>query len=191
MTTLFLLHWYAAKKEKIAPDKVGFLNKFSYDTRPDSREFCKLLVGCEVNFDTENLSAEIENLKAFPLGWKKDPTVSSMLVMIDAIHQKFHAVENLWTKLADGAISFYFLPVEKMGVTDEIYVTMNSRGKPLTDFEHFKAEFKRRLDEIDREISDRIILKSIPNGRIYFGIIATKIIWSITVFLPAFGFCAI
>ncbi len=159
LTTLFLLHWYAAKKENIPPAEFEFLKNFSYDTRPDSRDFCKFLVGCEVSFDKEKLSAEIEDDADFPLSWKKDPTVSSMLVMLDAINEKFFRAENLWEKLKGGAISFYFLSIEDMGLTDELYITMNSRGKPLTDFEHFKAEFKRRLDEIDAQLSDKIVLK--------------------------------
>lgn len=158
LTTLFLLHWYAARKENIPLAETEFLKNFSYDTRPDSREFCKFLIGCEVAFD-KKLSDAIEDAADFPLSWKKDPTVSSMLVMLDAINEKFRDVENLWAKLAGGAISFYFLPIKDMGLTDELYVTMNSRGKPLTDFEHFKAEFKSKLDEIDGELSERIILK--------------------------------
>ncbi|MBR1646025.1 MAG: DUF262 domain-containing protein [Selenomonadaceae bacterium] len=159
LTTLFLLHWYAARKSHVSFAETEFLKNFSYDTRPDSREFCKFLVDAEVNFNDETLSAEIENHANFPLSWKKDPTVNSMLVMLDAINEKFHDAENLWDKLKDGVISFYFLSIEDLGLTDELYVTMNSRGKPLTDFEHFKAEFKRKLDEIDGELSDRIILK--------------------------------
>ena len=165
LTTLFLLHWYAARKENIPPEETSCLEKFSYDTRPDSRDFCKFLTTAEV-FDRENLFAEfetlsaaLENLEGFPLGWKKDPTVSSMLVMLDAINEKFRGVENLWGKLAGGAISFYFLSIKEMGLTDELYITMNSRGKPLTDFEHFKAEFKRKLDALDRKLSDDILLK--------------------------------
>ena len=133
LTTLFLLHWYAAKKENIPPEETSFLKNFSYDTRPDSREFCKFLTTAEVPFDGENLS--------------------------DAIEEKFCGIENLWDKLKGGSISFYFLSIKDLGLTDELYVTMNSRGKPLTDFEHFKAELKSRLDELDRELSDRIILK--------------------------------
>ena len=159
LTTLFLLHWYAANKENIPATETEFLKNFSYDTRHDSREFCKFLIDSKVSLGYENLSAAIENLAGFPLGWKKDPTVSSMLVMLDAIDEKFRSVENLWGKLKDGAISFYFLSIKKMGLTDELYVTMNSRGKPLTDFEHFKAEFKSKLDKIDSNLSNQIILK--------------------------------
>ena len=158
LTTLFLLHWYAANKEKLPPVEFDFLKNFSYDTRPDSRDFCKFLIDCEVSFN-DKLSDEIEDNADFPLSWKKDPTVSSMLIMLDAIDKKFRGVGNLWDKLKNGAISFYFLSIENLGLTDEIYVTMNSRGKPLTDFEHFKAEFKSKLDEYDSELSNRIILK--------------------------------
>lgn len=159
LTTLFLLHWYAARKENLPPAETAFLKNFSYDTRPDSREFCKFLIDAAVPVDGESLSVAIEDLAGFPLAWKKDPTVSSMLVMLDAIDKKFRNVENLWAKLKGGAIAFYFLSIKEMGLTDELYVTMNSRGKPLTDFEHFKAEFKSRLDELDQNLSDRIILK--------------------------------
>ena len=158
LTTLFLLHWYAARKENVAPEECDFLKNFSYDTRPDSREFCAFLVDSKISIGN-NLSAAIEDSANFPLSWKKDPTVSSMLVMLDAIAEKFRDVKNLWQKLKGGAIAFYFLSIADMGLTDELYVTMNSRGKPLTDFEHFKAEFKSRLDNLDRELSDRIILK--------------------------------
>lgn len=158
LTTLFLLHWYAAKKENVPPEEFAFLKNFSYDTRPDSRAFCEFLIDCEIAFD-EKLSAAIENAVGFPLSWRKDPTVSSMLVMLDAIDEKFRGAENLWGKLKAGAISFYFLSIKDMGLTDELYITMNARGKLLTDFEHFKAELKRRLDDLNRDLSDDIILK--------------------------------
>lgn len=44
LTTLFLLHWFVAKKENIEEDDYEFLNHFSYFTRPSSRDFCKKLV---------------------------------------------------------------------------------------------------------------------------------------------------
>lgn len=159
LTTLFLLHWYAAKKENISPTETNFLEKFSYATRPDSREFCAKLIKFKPAFSEESLSSEIENQYWFPLGRKKDPTVSAMLNMLDDIHEKFFDVKNLWEKLKSGAVSFYFLPIKNMGLTDEIYITMNSRGKALTEFEHFKAEFKSRLDLIDAEYSNKIIGK--------------------------------
>jgi len=32
-----------------------------------------------------------------------------------------------------------------MGLTDDLYIKMNSRGKPLTTFEQFKANFEKTI----------------------------------------------
>ncbi|MGI6497599.1 MAG: DUF262 domain-containing protein [Oscillospiraceae bacterium] len=160
LTTLFLLHWYAAKKEKISAEKHEFLKGFSYETRYSARYFCAELVDFVPSFEG-NLSAEIINQAWFPLDWKKDPTISSMLVMLDAINERFKDVPNIWGRLENQAITFYFLPIKDMGLTDELYIKMNSRGKPLTLFEHFKAELEREIRILDGETgeknADRII----------------------------------
>lgn len=158
LTTLFLLHWYAAKKEGVVADEYAFLKDFSYETRYSAREFCEELVSFTPSF-TVKVSEEIVDQAWFPLEWKKDPTISSMLVMIDAIVGKFSDMSGIWDKLLDGAISFYFLPIKDMGLTDELYIKMNSRGKPLTQFEHFKAELERNLKEINPERAKVIMSK--------------------------------
>ncbi len=158
LTTLFLFHWYAAKKDKIAEEKYQFLKKFSYETRYSARDFCEDIVKYMPQF-SDIISKEIINQAWFPLDWENDPTISSMLVMLDAIDGRFKDVDNLWGKLKDKCITFYFLPIKDMGLTDELYIKMNSRGKPLTLFEHFKAELERNVRAIDETIADRIIAK--------------------------------
>lgn len=51
--------------------------------------------------------------------------------------------------------------IEEMKLTDDIYIKMNSRGKPLTDFEHFKAELLKvmRSENDDEATAKRIGLK--------------------------------
>lgn len=160
LTTLFLLHWYAAKKENVSEDRYEFLEKFSYETRYSARYFCTELVKFTPSFQTK-ISAEIINQAWFPLDWKKDPTISSMLVMIDAIDNRFKTVSGIWSRLENQAITFYFLPIKDMGLTDELYIKMNSRGKPLTLFEHFKAELEREIRILDEKngtkIAERIV----------------------------------
>ena len=162
LTTLFLLHWYAAKKEKISEDKYAFLSKFSYETRYSARYFCDELVKFTPSFETA-LSSDIKNQSWFPFDWKNDPTISSMLVMLDAIDARFKNVSDIWSALENQAITFYFLPIKDMGLTDELYIKMNSRGKPLTLFEHFKAELEREIRAIDEKTgqnsSNRIVEK--------------------------------
>jgi len=158
LTALFLLHWYSAKKEGIPDSEYAFLKNFSYEIRYSSRDFCSFLVDFNPTFSM-SLSEEIIDQAWFPLDWKKDPTISSMLVMLDAISEEFRDTKDIWMKLKGGAISFYFLPIKDLGLTDELYIKMNSRGKPLTKFEHFKAELERELKKIDESIAQRIIGK--------------------------------
>lgn len=158
LTTLFLLHWYAAKKGKVDEAECSMLCNFSYKTRYSARYFCEELVIYNPSFK-EKLSKEIVNQSWFPLDWLKDPTISSMLVMLDSIDKRFSDVPNLWESLKGNAITFYFLPIKDMGLTDELYIKMNSRGKPLTQFEHFKAELERNIRAIDEKTADRILSK--------------------------------
>ena len=44
LTTLFLLHWYAAKRGKADTQEYEFLNNFSYETRYSARDFCVYLI---------------------------------------------------------------------------------------------------------------------------------------------------
>ena len=164
LTTLFLLYWYSAKKNGIEYEKYDFLGRFSYETRYSSRDFCHELIKFNPDFNSDLiLSEQIINQSWFPLDWKNDSTISSMLVMIDEISNYFGNVNELWDKLSiEKKIKFYFLPIKNMGLTDELYIKMNSRGKPLTSFEHFKAEFERQIEKINinkaKEIETKIDL---------------------------------
>ncbi len=142
LTTLWLLHWYAQKKEKINDSSLA---RFSYDTRYSARDFIAKLVEFQPSLESK-LSVEIQNQGWFPMDWIYDPTVSGMLVMLDEINERFSNIDDLWSRL--DKINFYFRDIEEMTLTDDIYIKMNSRGKQLTDFEHFKAEFLKviRMD---------------------------------------------
>lgn len=157
LTTLFLLHWYlavlAVKGKELDDNIMEKLQKFTYETRVSSREFCKALSSnpidlSEIN-DFAELSKLIEDKNWFFKSWKKDPTIKSMLNMLDAIHKKF-TKEDLFDKLVcehTPQITFDFLPLDDFNLTDELYIKMNARGKPLTAFENFKANFQKQLDE--------------------------------------------
>lgn len=158
LTTLFLLHWYAAKKEAIGESEWAFLSRFSYETRYSSRDFCSMLVEYVPDFSLR-LSSQIIDQPWFPLSWKNDPTISSMLTMVDAIDDEFKKQADIWPKLKEGAISFYFLPLQGFGLTEDLYVKMNSRGKLLTRFENFKAELEHCLRERNEKLADNVAEK--------------------------------
>jgi len=159
LTTLFLLHWYIARHEGIEDAKIEFLKKFSYKTRYSARTFCKYLVDYTPDFTLSTMSESITDQSWMPLDWKNDPTISAMLNMLDDIHAMFKDTNGFWELLEQGCIAFYFLSIKDMGLTDELYIKMNSRGKPLTEFEHFKAEWEGYMKSIDRESAERISKK--------------------------------
>ena len=159
LTTLFLLHWYIARHEAVEASKMEFLHHFSYETRFSARTFCQHLVDYTPDFAVEKLSEDIIDQSWMPLDWKNDPTINAMLNMLDDIHIMFKETSNLWPLIEDGCIGFYFLSIKDMGLTDELYIKMNSRGKPLTEFEHFKAEWEGYMQKLNADAADRISRK--------------------------------
>lgn len=147
LTTLFLLHWYAALKESTLDIQKKKLLKFTYETRISSRRFCNSLVSHTFNLEPEiSPSSQIVDSSWFYLSWKKDPTIDAMLRTIDDLHALFYDVNDLWQKLTSDALSFikfYFVNLENIGLSDDLYIKMNARGKLLTSFENFKATFEK------------------------------------------------
>ncbi|MBP0905586.1 DUF262 domain-containing protein [Mariniflexile gromovii] len=160
LTTLFLLHWYAATKEnKLLQDDVRIkLKRFSYETRISSREFCYDLVNKSIFISSQedSISRKIIDSNWFFLSWKNDPTIDGMLRTIDSIHKVFFQVEDLWLKLTSNLIEFYFVELENMGLTDDLYIKMNARGKLLTSFENFKAGFQKRIQDEGWEVKTNL-----------------------------------
>jgi Protein of unknown function DUF262 len=152
LTTLFLLHWYLANRVGRLDQEAGW-KQFSYATRDGARQFCERLSSAEAPVDTATLSDWIVDQAWYRYLWRHDPTIQSMLVMIDAIRAAFvndgdDTCLAAWIRLVDPdepAISFHLLPIEAMGSGSELYIKMNSRGKPLTEFENFKARFERAV----------------------------------------------
>lgn len=148
LTTLYLLHWYAAKKCGIEEEEYAFLHHFTYDIRPSSRDFCTHLMQYTPDWSL-SLREQLTDQNWFMGEWHNDPTIISMLVMLDSINDKFSSITNLWETLTGekGRIVFYFLPLSENGLSDELYIKMNSRGKKLTSFEHFKAEYENLYEK--------------------------------------------
>lgn len=187
LTLLFLLHWYASRHDQVTDENCEFLSHFTYATRPASRQFCEKLVSFRPGLQSP-LSQEISDQEWFPLGWRNDPTISSMLVVLDDIQASFKDVPNLWQSLCDGAITFHFLPIRDMGLTDDLYVKMNSRGKPLTTFEHFKAELERTVGTISPAVAERVSKRIDGNWTDLFWKLGKRADFVDTAFLNYFRF---
>ena len=173
LTTLFLLHWFLYQ---IQPeDNIGLKELYkstltdggksllTYKTRQSSTDFCDTLMEADINMcdlltDTDkkghkykSLSKTIKNEHWFYRIWNNDPTVQSMLVMLDAIYSKFDGHPEFLTGLMNESspiITFIFKDLQEYKLTDDLYIKMNSRGKPLTKFENFKAKFEQYIKQL-------------------------------------------
>ena len=166
LTTLWLIHWYIAFQSGKLGEVAETLGKFSYETRLSSREFCKKLctdmdLQSFIDSETESLKDYIPSQKWFYSLWRQDPTIDAMLRMISGTDIKDKGGEDImdgieelfcgttkdefvryWDLLTqpNAPIVFYRRPLESLGLTDDLYIKMNARGKQLTSFENFKAD---------------------------------------------------
>lgn len=157
LTTLFLLHIYIGKR---ACENTDFLRKFSYETRDSSRNFCQKLH--EIPSDGyKGIASYIHRQWWYTGLWKNDPTITAMINMLDDIDRHYCGLnytadrfKEVWQKLIHN-VNFWLLYLSDLETTDELYIKMNSRGKPLTDFEHFKAvldEYTGTAGELSNKI---------------------------------------
>jgi len=147
LTTLFLLYWYVGNRELVG-DELNNLRKklilFSYATRSTSASFCHKL--CEINMVVDPAGA-IKKSFWFHDSFKQDPTVRSMLLMIEQIDIYYKNINNikLFPNLEN--LRFYILPLDGFDLSDELYIKMNGRGKQLTGFENFKADLVNWMND--------------------------------------------
>ena len=154
LTTLFLLHLYRQKAGKTNTELD--LSKFSYDTRRAASDFCKSITSEEWAVSNDKkVSDVIKDSSWFMNYWEKDPTVEGMLNMLDAIHEKCKRITS-YPNLNN--VTFYFFDLKSNGLSENLYLKMNSRGKPLTAFENLKAKMEKVLPE-DIEIEDKCFPK--------------------------------
>ena len=166
LTTLWLLHWYIALRANKMEGACQKLKNFSYETRISSREFFKNL--CQPahfkRFYINPNTSIVEFITCqtwFPTAWKQDPTIQALLRMLsgtklndkhgeditDGLEELFQDTtpeefEDYWNIVTseDAPIVFYQLPLDHFGLSDDLYIKMNARGKQLTMFENFKAD---------------------------------------------------
>ena len=156
LTTLFLLHYYLSIHDDcyesfnstfVMDDKSP---RFVYQTRNTSTDFCKALVNNPLGKESlKDISFTIKyKCPWFSISWLNDPTVVSMLNMLDSISCYFQDTEGLYARISDAkspAITFRILFMKESGLKDDLYIKMNSRGLELSQFENLKARIIQKL----------------------------------------------
>lgn len=170
LTTLWLLHWYLSPKKEIEQEGIKmlsvldeikcYLKNFTYETRNSSKRFCEELIE-EYLPVTDNVVETIKDANWFMSSWLNDPTVISMLNMLETIQNLNFDKSFAWKNLNENKkITFDYIDIksDEFKLTDELYIKMNSRGKPLTSFENFKAQFTEILSAKDTDYVDEKII---------------------------------
>jgi hypothetical protein len=151
LTTLFLLHWYIAVKEKRLDEISHLLRKFTYAVRDTAKEFCEDLVKNQVDFSKQKPSDAISHCQFYHSGvFNADPTIKGMLVMLDEFHVQLcemYTESDLDKLLGNSPINFWWLKIDNFGLEDDLFIKMNARGKRLTRFELFKSELESKLTD--------------------------------------------
>ena len=150
LTTLFLLHWYLATKTGNLAD-TKFLKNFRYKVRTTTQEFIDALLVDENLKNTELDKKDLLDAKWYYSAWDYDPTVLGMLNMIDELNKQLTGKDlpKLWNNLVSSEnppITFTVLDMKQFDLGDELYMRMNARGLPLSDFENFKAWMEGELE---------------------------------------------
>lgn len=175
LTTLLSLHIYAFAKDGEKENLALLGDKFTYLTRTSTRRFLNAVVHniehcfqhfqqtetktkAEMETETEKeknkkketeMEEYIKDAAWYSPEWDKDPSIRSFVVVLSEIHARFFSMTKLAEKLkrSDCPVSFMSLKISDIGFANDLYIKMNSRGKPLTEFEAFKSELFDYLDE--------------------------------------------
>lgn len=179
LTLLFLLHCYLSWRVGVIQAHDKPWARFDYATRPGARDFCAFLAKCRPDFTADNssdfnaltdsrVSSWLIDQPDYLPTWDYDPTIQSMLVVLDEIHNwfakncnDFHAAWEKLTSVEQPAIRFHLLPMaaNDMVGTHAQYIKMNSRGKPLTPFENFKVQFEELVKKAHPDLANDLAHK--------------------------------
>lgn len=175
LTTLYVLHWLAfvhylgakaangedVKSSTALNAHAKRFGKFSYMTRPTSTDFFDVLSDSERIAEvvkwlssrgaSEKLSDYLKNKNWFRPDFDFDPTIQSVLVVLDKLDgMRFLTDPKIWESLIgeDCPIVFEWLDIRNVGNGDDLYIKMNARGRQLSDFENLKAELEGLAQQV-------------------------------------------
>ncbi|WP_212003781.1 DUF262 domain-containing protein [Chitinophaga sp. HK235] len=184
LTTLFLLHWYFAFKEQLLSTYASTFSRFKYATRRSSGDFFRHIIHDLNKNDHDKIFNKHQDFHQvladkswYFLHWKHDVTIQGIVTMLNEIHHAFSAetisFEQL-TSLNQPLIVFHILDIRSMGLSDDLYIKMNARGRPLTSFENLKAELGRLIEFADwnKKYNNYSIDNTVVSLDMYF---ATKV----------------
>ena len=184
LTTLALLTFYLYCRQKNSNNKIK--NPFTYityATRQSAKKFCELLAEYEYTdkFGNNKPSNVIKKNPKYFREYDEDTTISAMLKTLDKIHEIINDkkpninnntgqddIQSFINTLASNIdkINFHIFPMESLNLSDDLYIKMNGRGKQLSSFDNFKADYFKWLEEVcNNDNIDNLIPNSIESDK--------------------------
>ena len=175
ITTLALLYYYI---ENVCNENINeninnnIFSKIVYKTKNTATDFCRLLSKKYfIKYLHENKKNEIisiiKDYKEYYDFYDYDLTIEAMINTLNSIHIKYEKLSDK-SNLSFDNISFQIFPMKNLKLSDDLYIKMNGRGKQLSSFDNFKAEYFKWLedasdDNIDKLIPNCILQKNTQN----------------------------
>ena len=147
LTTLFLIHWYICNRELESESNEdscirSCLSKFVYETRSTATTFCKMLSQFKVDIPSSSTPRSVIcSARWYFKSFDRDSTIAGMLVMLDAIHEKYEKYKYSGLNPNLNNLQFYIKSLGYFNLSEDLYIKMNARGLQLSAFENFKADF--------------------------------------------------
>lgn len=148
LTLLFLLALYGHKK--LDKENIG-LDKLLYSTRESSSDFWNYIIQLDWKTlsDSETITDWCKNQNGFQWYWSMDPTVQSMLCVLDDIHIMYIKFPLHYPNIE--IVDFDIHDMTQTGLNETLYIKMNSRGKHLNAFEQIKSALDALLTENSKD----------------------------------------
>lgn len=136
LTTLVLCLYYASLMQKEYYNDFKSLLKvnspnmaFTYRVRSNTEEFMQCLFNSGLYKEKE-----IKNSKWYHTCYDSDLSISSMIALLNYLDEiKFNVKYNDILN-----IKFWYYPIDETSLGEDLYITMNSRGKTLDNAEKLK-----------------------------------------------------
>lgn len=135
LTTLVMCLYYASIKQKKYDDFITLLKvnspnmSFTYRVRSNTEEFMQCLFNSGLYKEKE-----IKDSKWYHACYDSDISISSMIALLNYLDEiQFDVNYDDILK-----IKFWYYPIDETSLGEDLYITMNSRGKTLDNAEKLK-----------------------------------------------------
>lgn len=166
ITTLALLYYYIEVIINKNYDN-NIFKHISYKTKKTATDFCTLLNDKDfIDYLSNNKNMDINNAikdyyKYYDI-YNYDLTIESMINTLHLIQKKYKDISNISFE----NITFNIFPMESFKLSDDLYIKMNGRGKQLSSFDNFKADYFKWLEDASNDNIDKLIPDSFGENSI-------------------------